>query len=186
MSTKQHFFSALLLMTSVSCLAAGTTLGQTNAQRCFEESRYVLSMQGINYCADAIRQDELSKRDLAATYSNRGIIYAANGKYERALSDHSQAIKLKPDLGQAYINRANAYFHTLNYKKALADYNLAIEAGGSKIHIAYFNRGLTFAKMKRIDEALQSLGIALEFTPGSRRIKLTIESLEEVKNENNI
>ena len=57
-----------------------------------------MSDVGIRYCTNAIRQDDLVIRDLAATYTNRGIIHAANGKLEAALEDHNQALLLAPDV----------------------------------------------------------------------------------------
>ncbi|MDZ7685320.1 MAG: tetratricopeptide repeat protein [Gammaproteobacteria bacterium] len=51
---------------------------------------------------EAIRNDDLTRRDLAATLSNRGIILSANGKYREALKDHNRAIELAPSLAPCH------------------------------------------------------------------------------------
>lgn len=176
-----HLIIALSLLLAghpVLAAGAGTTLGHTNALRCFLESRFVLSIEGIHFCDDAIKKDGLTRRDLAATYSNRGIINAGNGRYERALRDHSKAISITPTLGQIYVNRGNVYYHTHEYEKALADYDIALEVGGSLVHSTYFNRGLALLKMKRIEDAINSLHEALAITPNSKKIKRALSSIE--------
>jgi len=181
MWTKRCWLIIPLLVTGDWCLAAGTTLGRTAAYQCFEESRMVLSSQGITYCDDAISDSELlANRDLAATYSNRGIIYAGNGKYDRAIKDHSRAIQIKPNLGQAYVNRGNVYYRTHEYEKAIADYDQALEIGGSRTSITYLNRGLALLKMNEIEKAIESLNKALEINPDSHRIKKILASAKEL------
>lgn len=72
-----------------------------HAQRASECSR-----QGDHDCAIA----ELSQamKHLPGEYSlhyNRGFAYFAKGRYEQALDDYSEAIRLKPDLAAGYNNR---------------------------------------------------------------------------------
>lgn len=170
--------SCTLLTAAQSLAAATTTMGSTDARRCFDESRLPLSEQGIVYCDRAINAKQLTRRDLAATYSNRGIIYANNGKYQAAIKDHDHAIELTPTLAEAYINRGNVYYHTHDYDRALADYSQAADLGASPSHVPYYNRALTLIKMKRKDEARASLEQALERSPDSKKIKKQMAALE--------
>ncbi len=150
-----------------AAFAASTALGTTNALRCFEESRFPLSEQGIEFCDAAINFENLSRRDLAATYSNRGIIYLRNGKYEQALKDHNTAIMIKPDLAQIYVNRGNVYYHMLDYGKAIADFDKALETGGGPVALMHHNKALTLLKLKKFKEARVELELALEADPDS-------------------
>ena len=59
-------------------------------------------------------------------YNNRGLAYAKQGFYDRAILDYSQAITLKPDYAKAYINRGLAYVDKGLYDRAIDDYNKAI------------------------------------------------------------
>lgn len=140
-------------------------------------------MGGIRYCDEAISKGDLSRRDLAATYSNRGLIYAGNGEMKRALADHNKAIEILPTLSQAYINRGNVYHHMSRYEDALADYRRAIDLATGPRHVPHYNAGLTLLKMKRTDEALAAFKTALEFQPDSHRIQSKIEYIENLGEE---
>ena len=54
--------------------------GSANARQCFIASGNPTSLSDARVCTDAIKYDNLSKRDLAATHTNRGIILAAGGR----------------------------------------------------------------------------------------------------------
>ena len=155
-----------------------TTLGDSNAQRCFRESQLLdSSRDAIATCTMAIKDRRLSDRDLAATYSNRGILYTRNKEYDKALADHDRAIQLMPTMGEAYINRGNVYFHNKDYDKALADYEKAIQLKARPQGTGWYNKGLTLIKLKRYDEARTALEEALKLDPGSRQIKQSLAEL---------
>lgn len=160
--------------------AASTTIGSSDASRCFQESQFALSSAGIDYCDRAIASGDLTRRDLAATYSNRGIIYANIGKYQRALANHSKAIEIMPALGEAYINRGNVYFHLHDYALALSEYETAISLGARPAHTPLYNKALTLIRLNRKDEARNALEIALELAPGSTKIKQRLAELDDL------
>ncbi|MBD3648055.1 MAG: hypothetical protein HUJ31_11535, partial [Pseudomonadales bacterium] len=102
---------ALAVWSQQALPQTSTVLGSTDARRCYQESQLVLSSSGLPWCNAAIKSGELTRRDLAATYSNRGLIYAGIGELELALRDQMKAIELQPAMAQAYINRGNVYHH---------------------------------------------------------------------------
>ena len=140
-----------------------------------------LSDVGVRYCTDAIRQDDLVIRDLAATYTNRGIIYAANGQLASALEDHNQALLLAPDVAKIYVNRGNAQHQSHNYEEALADYEKAIELANVALDIVYYNKALTLIRLKRWDDARTALEKALEINPESGRVKRKLSQFDAPK-----
>ncbi|MBT4162915.1 MAG: tetratricopeptide repeat protein [Gammaproteobacteria bacterium] len=148
-----------------------TTFGSDNSTRCYQESNSPFSDYGLRYCTDAIRNDDLVLRDLAATHTNRGIIYAANGRLDEAMEDHNQALLLSPKMGKIYVNRGNVFHQTHEYEQALADYDKAIELDNVKLDIVYYNKSLTLIRMKRWDDARTALETALEVNPESSRVK---------------
>jgi len=170
----------IFLTISVTSRGATSTLGSTDAQQCFEASRLPLSIDGVSACDKAIQGGGLTRHDLAATYSNRGIIYAANGQYTRALKDHDKAVEVAPDMGEAYINRGNVYYHTRQYEKALTDYNKAIELNAAPAATSWYNKALTLIRLNRKKEARAALEQALVTAPDSQKIKRRLSDLSDM------
>ena len=158
-----------------------TTFGSDNATRCYRESNTPFSTHGLTFCTDAIRNDDLLLRDLAATHTNRGIIYAANGQLDRAMKDHNTAALLAPGMGKIYVNRGNVYHQTHEYVTALADYGRALELANVQLDIVHYNRSLTLIRLKRWDDALAALETALAINPESARVKRKLDQLNALK-----
>lgn len=185
--TRPQLFSAcgLLLALAFICTGASgtesaTTFGTTNAQMCYEASKLqVADVEGLTACNNAIAGSQLNVHDLAATYSNRGIIYSQLGQFHRALSDHNKAIQLEPTLGEAYINRGNVYYRTHYYEKALDDYNKAIQLGAAPAVTVLYNKALTLIELKRYDGAKAALEQALKLAPQSPRIQEKLDELSK-------
>ena len=173
-----------LIIVSASQLADAqnkTTFGSDNATRCYQESNTPFSTHGILFCTDAIRNDNLLLRDLAATHTNRGIIYAANGQLDRAMKDHNEAALLAPEMGKIYVNRGNVFHQIHEYATALADYDKALELANVPLDIAHYNRSLTLIRLKRWDDALAALEAALEINPESARVKRKLDQFNAPK-----
>ncbi|MBJ7296289.1 MAG: tetratricopeptide repeat protein, partial [Dolichospermum sp.] len=62
----------------------------------------------------------------SAFYSNHGLVYYNQKKWELALADYNKAIAINPDFAEAYINRGLVYYNQKKWELALADYNKAI------------------------------------------------------------
>ena len=173
-----------LIVVSSSQLAyaqSKTTFGSDNATRCYRESNTPFSTHGLTFCTEAIRNDDLLLRDLAATHTNRGIIYAANGQLDRAMKDHNTAALLAPGMGKIYVNRGNVYHQTHEYVTALADYGRALELANVQLDIVHYNRSLTLIRLKRWDDALAALETALAVNPESARVKRKLDQLNALK-----
>ena len=173
-----------LIIVSSSQLAyaqSKTTFGSDNATRCYRESNTPFSTHGLTFCTEAIRNDDLLLRDLAATHTNRGIIYAANAQLDRAMKDHITAALLAPGMGKIYVNRGNVYHQTHEYVTALADYGRALELANVQLDIVHYNRSLTLIRLKRWDDALAALETALAVNPESARVKRKLDQLNALK-----
>jgi tetratricopeptide (TPR) repeat protein len=106
-------------------------------QRCHDES----GDSAIAACSRAIDAGKLSKRRKAVAYTSRGVEWRSKGQADRAIADHTQAIKLDPTLSEAFFNRGNAYGDKGDNDRAIADYDQAIRLN-PKFAGALNNRGL--------------------------------------------
>ena len=161
----------LLLSGSGSQAGSSTVLGQSDAMRCYLESRTSWSADGERYCEAAIRGGDLNRRDLAATLSNRGIIRSQNGNYAGAVEDHTAALELVADLAEARLNRGNVYYRLRQYDRALEDFE---EAGRQKqelLGLSRLNAGMTLLRMQEPARAIQLLEQALLVESDSLRVE---------------
>ena len=163
---KRAALFALLILPGLAGAQSKTVLGSTNASSCYAESNHPSSSYGIKYCTRAIEQDQLPKRDLAATYNNRGIIYAAQGQLQKAMADHNRAAELAPRMGKVYLNRGNVHHRFKDYSQALSDYDQAQTLGRVPLDVLHYNRALSLIALKRLPAARDSLQKALGANPG--------------------
>jgi lipoprotein NlpI len=77
--------------------------------------------EAIAACTRVIENRRTSRQDRAESYHNRGLAYGANGDLDRAIADHSEAIRLAPKDADAHFDRGLAYLNSGNPAKALAD-----------------------------------------------------------------
>ncbi|MCA2803680.1 MAG: serine protease [Microcystis sp. M114S2] len=100
----------------------------------------------------------------AAWYSNRGIIYDNQQKYELALSDWNKAIEINPNFALAYNNRGLLYYNQQKYDLALSDYSKAIEINPNDAY-AYVSRGNLYSDLRKYDLALSDYNQAIRINP---------------------
>ena len=159
--------------------AAETVYGTRESQRCYELARFgARGASAITACTDALKSEELSARDRAATYSNRGVIHAHNGDHQRDLADQERALEIMPNLVKPLINRGNALMHLERYEEALRSYARAIEHSDERSAIAYYNRALLWQKLGNRERAVADLERAVELQPDNRRFSNALTVLK--------
>lgn len=160
--------------------ASQTIIGVSSAHRCYDYAVQALgsSRQAIETCTRAIEQEPLSHRDLAATYSNRGIIEARRGNFAAAIEDYDRALRMNPILVHALINRGNAHTRMRQFRQALDDYDLAAFYSEGREGLVFYNRSLLFMQMGRVENARNDLLRALEAQPDSLRYREALAALK--------
>lgn len=160
---------ALLFGTVCLALAspanAASVFGTSLARECYESAQLGNDAFGIESCDKALKQEQLTESDRAATLVNRGIILNRARKLDAALADFSAALKAQPESAEAFLNRGNTYFFRREFESALGDYSRAIELETSDLHVAYFNRALVHEVMKDYEAAKTDLNEALRLAP---------------------
>lgn len=172
---------AFLIYPQVAGAAAQNSLEMTDmAQECFRSANFVPVFETpanveLNPCVIAIRNNNLANNDLAATYSNQGILLSSRGEHAAAIISHTQAIDLLENsedsgiLESIYINRGNTYFAMQEYEAANADYSRVILLSAGTQHQALYNRALVFKALGYTKRALEELEHALLLAPDNLR-----------------
>lgn len=159
---------------------ASTVLGTPGAQLCYEAALTpeFASLSDLETCTKAIREDGLSLKDLAATYSNRGLLLSARGHHEDALADHEKALRLIPELTRVRLNRANVLVRMKRYPDALEAYEALLEDAGNIDHMVYFNRAMLYMNLDDRFAAREDLLRALELAPDRSRYLNALANFE--------
>ena len=94
-------------------------------------------------------------------YLKLGLEYYEKGKYDLAIKNYNEAIKLNPRDADTYNNRGLAYDALENYNLAIKDYNKAIKLDSKDAD--YYNiRGLAFYELEEYDRAIKDYNKAIK------------------------
>lgn len=168
-------FLVITLALLTSPFSAGaqsvTILGDSaDARECYFSAGIAIQMQStsraeIETCSNALDLQVLRVRDRAATYVNRGILYAANEQYLEAVKDYERAMKLYPKFGAIYVNRGNLFFLGESYDSAIMEYTKALNLDLRQDYVAYLNRGMAYEKLGKLADAESDYRLAIELAP---------------------
>ena len=81
----------------------------------------VLAMQAVNSSLELIPEDDKEYRSFA--YYTRSILWGNLGKWDNAINDMSESIKLNPNDAESFKTRAEMYVNTKHYEEAIEDVN---------------------------------------------------------------
>src|SRR5690348_620057 len=92
--------------------------------------------------------------------AGRGLAFARQGDYERAVAEFSQALRAGGPSASTHFRRGEAYRLQGDYRGALADYDAAhrLDPGDP---LVLFHRGMVRRLLGRLDEALADFDAAL-------------------------
>jgi len=96
--------------------------------------------QAVNSYANALVSGSLSTEDQASTFFHRANIYNLQGKYESAIQDYNEVIKLEPAFVKAYAGRGAAHESQNEFTQAMEDFDQAIKISPD-FGPAYYGRG---------------------------------------------
>ena len=128
-------------------------------------------------CDLAINFVSMSKSNLAATHTNRGVIRLALGDINSAFSDFGIGMNLLPEAAQIFVNRGNAFYYTRNYEMAIEDYSQSIELGYADFADVYLNLGKSYERLGNINQAERNYRQAIELSSNQAEAQSLLEGL---------
>jgi tetratricopeptide (TPR) repeat protein len=113
---------------------------------------------------------------LPEAYYYRGLLYARQQEWNKALADYKQArilnreLSIDKNLAEAYYNRGRLYHQQEQWEQTLADYKQAISLNGElsiekEIAEAYYKRGHIYHQQQKLDLALADYSHAIKINP---------------------
>ncbi|MBV9420588.1 MAG: hypothetical protein JO348_12520 [Alphaproteobacteria bacterium] len=122
--------------------AAMDVIGEGAAHVCFVRANAGHNTtRDLDVCNDALT-DDLSKRDRAATFINRGVVRLALNQFDEAEADFGRGIAVEPELGEGYLNRGAAYIAMKRFADAMTDIDKGLGLGVSRPAVGYYDRAI--------------------------------------------
>ena len=100
----------------------------------------------------------------AYTEFYRGLSSQIKGKFEAAIEQYSESIRLNPQHYGTYYNRGSTFVEKGEFDLAIGDFNIAIDLS-PKLANAYMNRGNARSHKGDFDGAIRDYDKALELSP---------------------
>jgi tetratricopeptide (TPR) repeat protein len=177
------FTPLLLLPLCVNAQSVTVLSGGGEARACASAAKLSTTRlnpmrNDLDACNRALEEVNLSRRDRAATFVNRGILLAALDEYQDALNDYNDGLELLPELPQAWNGKGNLYYLAQRYDDAIAAYQRALELNLPERQVAHYNLGITYEKLGDEAAAERSFTTALEIAPDWAPAKERLERLK--------
>jgi tetratricopeptide (TPR) repeat protein len=156
----------LLLFIGLAGATAARAQWSVDLQKCADGGFMGLDL-AIDYCTRAIKSGTLSDRSLANAYYNRAVAWERKRRYDRAITDLDEAVRLqaiRPEESGVragiYAARGGIKLTRHDYAGALADLDeaLRLDPGRAEINV---RRGQVWLAKGDPDKALQDFGTAL-------------------------
>ena len=179
-----------LLHRPSSAQAAVVVLGNGMGYRCYEmalamslgfpQPEYAhtdteKTQTPVEACSAAISAQQMDAHDLAGSYVNRGVLYFLELRYDAALKDFDQAIRIDASIADAYANKGAVLVALHQWADSVAATTKGIQMGSSEQAKAYFNRALASEELGKVKDAYFDFLEASELAPDWAQPKFELE-----------
>ncbi len=113
---------------------------------------------------DVVQKSPLDGRG----FGNRAVALAQAGRYDEAIRDCNQALKLLPGRIEFLVNRGSYYQKKGMYHNALADFSTSLARNGNYVP-AYLNRANLYGELKNYSAAIADYGRVIQLQPNNHR-----------------
>lgn len=115
-------------------------------------------------CTELLKTSRAKNPTRASYLNSRGRAYYQDRRYEQAIDDFSEAIRLNPKNPESYFNRGDAYDEKKDFDRAIMDYDEALRLR-PQVPVVLNNRGLAYSHKRDYDRAIQDYDEALRLQP---------------------
>jgi tetratricopeptide (TPR) repeat protein len=159
-------FAAAVVLAAAPADAAVSIIGGGLGRDCFLAAELKRdSRSGLTICNRAL-EENLNRRDRAATYVNRGIVHMQGRDVERALKDYDIALKIDSSIAEAHVNRGIALLHMGGAdKEAIAALTRGLNMKPSRPEVAYYTRAVAHEMLGNVREAFEDYQTAASLKP---------------------
>lgn len=114
----------------------------------------------------AAQLEEHYAPNLASALQQRASVYVSQKKFQEAIADYSEALKIKSDDADTYERRAYAEMQLRDFDKALHDYNEAIKHNPQEAKY-YQVRAIIYQEKKDYKAAMADVDKTLQLDPNN-------------------
>ncbi len=128
-----------------------------------EEARW--KADSIATWDDALSGSGMDRKDLASTYVNRGILEMSRENYAVAEQNFRKALSMIPKLAEAHVDLGSTLMNMQLYDDGIRETRLGLDLNTKEPERAYYNLGIAYEFMGKLQEAYDSYKKAAVLAP---------------------
>jgi tetratricopeptide (TPR) repeat protein len=188
LTMKTLFALCLITVFGLSTAQSAQQEGNPEAAKIAREGAQAAKEQDWNKAIErfhkAAEMDRKYTNSLAVAYQQRAFSYANDQRFQDAMNDLGEAIKIKPGDARAYEQRAAIEMKINDYDRALADYEMAIKANPGEIRYHLY-RGYIYELRGDLQNAMANTDAALKISSKNKEAVERKQRLQKILQSQN-
>jgi tetratricopeptide (TPR) repeat protein len=184
---KTLFVVCLVTTLGLSMARSAQQEGNPEAVKAAREGSQAAKDQDWNKAIERFHKaaeiDRKYTQNLAIAYQQRAYSYANDQRFQDALNDLAEAIKINPRDARAYEQRAAIEMKINDYDKAVADYGEAIKANPGEIKYHLY-RGYIYELRGDLQNAMADTEAALKISSKNKEAVERKQRLQKIQSAN--
>ncbi len=116
-------------------------------------------------------------------HNNLGIAYDRMGRFDEALKELNEALRLNPEYIEVHNNLAVTHYKMGNYEESLGELRVAVRLNPDYTE-AHSNLGSLYGRLERYDEAVEELKLAIKLNPDYAAAHNNLGHIYALQNKN--
>jgi tetratricopeptide (TPR) repeat protein len=184
---KTLFVVCLVTTLGLSMAKSAQQEGNPEAAKIAREGAQAAKDQDWNKAIERFRKaaeiDRKYTQNLAIAYQQRAYSYANDQRFQDALADLAEAIRINPRDAHAFEQRAAIEMKMIDYEKALADYGAAININPGEIKYHLY-RGYIYELRGDLPNAMAETEAALKISSKNKEAVERKQRLQKIQSAN--